>query len=475
MKKLSERGGGGSRRDRASVRPVTLSIQELAAGGSGIARTEQGEVVFVPGTASGDVVEADVDRSVRPARGKVLRVLTPGPGRVEPLCAFVTSCGGCDWMHLSAATQQEAHAVLVQRAIRRTTSDVALPPLRVHPAPQPFGYRTRARLLAKASRGGSRRGSGRGVHGTSGIGVGYRASGTHALVPVDRCLVLTPSLDALLSELPDLLVGATGEGDVLIAAGAGGRPVVELAWRGELAPSTWQQLDQRVAQGTWAGARVALEGVNRPASFGDPRPVIQGADGAPLLLSAGGFGQPSEEGASVLARRVHELVWLDAPSRPLHLLELFAGSGTLSVLLARGPNAADAADGEASLASFVAIEQGAEAAACLRENLAARGLSGKVVVADADATPIPPRVDVVVLDPPRGGASGAAAALAASSARVVVYVSCNPATLARDLALLTASGLMITHLEAVELFPQTSHVEVIVRLARRPARAAALS
>ncbi|WP_245678611.1 hypothetical protein [Chondromyces crocatus] len=278
-----------------------------------------------------------------------------------------------------------------------------------------------------------------------------------------------------MSELPDLLVGATGEGDVLIAAGAGGRPVVELAWRGELAPSTWQQLDQRVAQGTWAGARVALEGVNRPASFGDPRPVIQGADGAPLLLSAGGFGQPSEEGASVLARRVHELVWLDAPSRPLHLLELFAGSGTLSVLLARGPNAADAADGEASLASFVAIEQGAEAAACLRENLAARGLSGKVVVADADATPIPPRVDVVVLDPPRGGASGAAAALAASSARVVVYVSCNPATLARDLALLTASGLMITHLEAVELFPQTSHVEVIVRLARRPARAAALS
>ncbi|EYF04430.1 class I SAM-dependent RNA methyltransferase [Chondromyces apiculatus] len=472
MKKHVGRGGGSSRRDRATGSRVALSIHELAAGGAGVARTEQGEVVFVAGAAPGDVVEVDIDRAAHPARGKLLKILTAGPGRITPPCTFVETCGGCDWMHLSPSTQQDAHAELIRRAISRATAVDDLPPIHVHPALQPLGYRTRARLFAKAGRGGAPRAfkkppppPGKPPR----VEVGYRASSSHLLASVDRCLVLHPALDPLLRELPTLLAGATGEGDVLIAAGQGGRPVVEILWSGDLPPTTWSMLDQRIAEGTWAGARVSLEGVSRPASFGDPRPVLQGADGAPLLLAAGGFGQPSEEGASVLAKRVADLAWLDLPARPMHVLELFAGSGTLSILLARGPSGAD-------LASFVAVEHGAEAAACLRENLSARGLAGKVVVADADATPVPPRADVVILDPPRAGASGAAAAIAASSVRAVVYVSCNPATLARDLVPLLASGLVITHLEAVELFPQTSHIETIVRLARhRPSRAPALS
>lgn len=444
---------------------IELRIEQLSAGGAGVARTGAGEVVFVSGTAPGDLVEVEVDRGARPARGALLRVIEPGPGRVSPPCEFVGACGGCDWMHLSPEAQEQAHAEILRGAIVRATSITDLPPIRVHHAPQPLGYRTRARLYARTSRAGA--------------AVGYRAEGSHALAPVDRCLVLSPALDPLLRELPEILAGARGEGDLLIALGEGGRPVVEIGWRGELAQATWQKLDERVAAGAWAGARVVLPGASRPASFGDPRPVIHGADGAPLTLAAGGFGQPSEEGASTLARRAAELAWIDAPARPLRVLELFAGSGTLSVLLARGPS------GGAAPASFVAVEHGAEAAACLRENLAARGLAGKVVVADADATPIAsptpggfartsratppsPRTDVVILDPPRGGAPGAVAAIAASRAtRSVVYVSCSPPTLARDLATLTAAGLRITHVEAVELFPQTSHVEALVRLARQ--------
>lgn len=468
-------GAGGTRPSRSSAgstkgaagAPVELRIQELAAGGAGVARTASGEVVFVAGAAPGDQVEVAIDRGSRPARGRVLRVISPGPGRVEPPCAFVTSCGGCDWMHLAPEAQQEAHAeiirqaitraTMIRQAITRATSLRELPPIQVHAAPQPLGYRTRARLFAKAHRGQ--------------VQVGYRAPGTHALAAVDRCLVLSDALGPLLGELPGVLRGASGEGDVLVAQGQGGRPVVEIAWRGELGAETWKRLDARVAEGAWAGARVALAGVSRPASFGDPRPVIQGADGAPLVLAPGGFGQPSEEGASALARRVAELAWVEAPARPLHVVELFAGSGTLSVLLARGPGPGPgpggAADGAApGLASFVAVEQVPEAVACLRDNLAARGLAGKAVAADADAYPIPARADLVVLDPPRGGAPGAAAAIAASSVRSVVYVSCNPATLGRDLARITSGGLQITHVEAVELFPQTSHVEAIVRLAR---------
>jgi 23S rRNA (uracil1939-C5)-methyltransferase len=455
MKSAQRRLPGGARQ-RARER-IELSIDGLAAGGAGVGRAASGEVVFVPATAPADLVEVELDRSARPVRGKLLRIVEPSPDRVAPPCPFVEACGGCDWMHLRLEAQQAAHVDIVRRAIAKETSSQELPPIRVHPAPAALAYRTRARLFARAERGGVR--------------VGFRAPRTHSLAAVDRCLVLGEAIAPLVGELPRVLRGATGEGDLLLSQGADGRPVVEISWRGQLSPATWQVLDERTSRGDWAGARVTLEGAREAASFGDPRPVLTGADGSPLVLAPGGFGQPSEEGAAVLARRAFELARLGS-SRPPHLLELFAGSGTLSVLLARGdqrtpsgPEGAGAAPG--ALASFVAVERAPEAIACLRQNLAARGLAGRVVEADADTFSIPARADVIVLDPPRSGAPGAARAIAASNARVVVYVSCDPATLARDLGLILSGGFELTDIEVIELFPQTSHVETLVRLARR--------
>ncbi|WP_437777577.1 class I SAM-dependent RNA methyltransferase [Sorangium sp. So ce1097] len=465
MKAVHRRSSGARARPRTGER-AQLRIDALAVGGAGVGRLA-GEVVFVPATAPGDLVEVELDRSARPARGRLLRVVEPSADRVAPPCRFADTCGGCDWMHVRLEAQQAAHEQIIRQAIARATSlaEADLPSIRVHPAPLSLGYRSRARLFARAERGEVR--------------AGYRAPRTHAVVAVDRCLVLGDAIATLSGELPGVLRGAMGEGDVLVSHGASGRPVVEIQWRGQLPPAVWKQLDERTARGEWAGARVTLDGAREAASFGDPRTTIVGADGLPLLLPPGGFGQPSEEGAAVLAGRAAALAHLDS-SRPPHLVELFAGSGTLSVLLARGaprPAApAGAVDAPApappGLASFTAVELSPEAVACLRQNLAARGLAGKVIEADADRHPIPARADVVVLDPPRGGAPAAASAIAASAARVVVYVSCDPATLARDLGVILRGGFEITDIEAVELFPQTSHIESIVRLsrARRPAR-----
>lgn len=446
---------------RGEARLERLRIERLSLGGSGVAKRADGAVVLVAGAAPGDLVEAEVAPG-RPPRGHVVRVLEPGPNRVEPACPHVAACGGCDWMHLGLDAQAAAHAELVRSAVAHALSipEGAVPAIAVHRAPAGLGYRTRARVFVKAERGVVR--------------VGYRAAGTHALAAVSECLVLHPSIAPLLGELPAILRGARGEGDVHLACGAGERPTIDVSWRGELAPETFRELDERVARRDLAGARVRYAGTARPASFGDARPRMQGADGEPLVLAAGGFAQPSDEGAALLARRVAELAlgpraYADsgpgaarpaagAPERRPRVLELFAGSGTLSVLLARGAE------------SLTAVEVDAEAAACLRENLDRRGLAAKVVVADAEAFAIPPRTDLVVLDPPRTGARGAARAVAASKAKAVVYVSCDPATLARDLAELAATGLVLTDLETVELFPQTSHVEAVARLAR-PRRA----
>src|SRR5262249_53848471 len=150
-----------------------------------------------------------------------------------------------------------------------------------------------------------------------------------------------------------------------------------------------------------------------------------GADGAPLVMAPGSFAQPSAEGANLLARRVAEIAALGRRARTV---ELFSGSGTLSILLARDTEA------------FLAVEIDEAAAACARENLGSRQLAGRVSARDADAFAIPPATDLVVLDPPRSGAAGAARAIAASKVKRVVYVACDPPTLARDLATLTSAG-----------------------------------
>jgi 23S rRNA (uracil1939-C5)-methyltransferase len=416
-----------------------LRIESLAAGGAGVARLASGVVVFVPGTAPGELVEAEVSAASKPAHGRVLHVAEPSPERVAPPCPYLAACGGCDWMHLSARAQQEGHAAIVQSALAHALPGAALPAITSHPAPAPLAYRTRARLFLKADRRGVR--------------AGYRAGGSHELCSIDACMVLHPSIAPLLGELPGVLAGAKGEGDASVAAGRGGLPVVSLEWRGEIAQATWAGLDARVKRGAWAGARVILEGAGVPAIFGDPRPVITGADGAPLVIAEGGFAQTSGEGAARLARRADELARVSG-AQPRHVVELFAGSGTLSILLAR------------EAASFAAVEIDAGACAAARENMGARGLAGRVVAADAGAFTIPQGTTVVVLDPPRAGAAGAARVIAASGARVVVYVACDPTTLARDLAVMAQGRMAITHIETFELFPQTSHVETLVRLER---------
>lgn len=433
----------------------TLRIAELAAKGSGIAKLEDGRVVFVPGACTGDLIRASVDSSKKPAQGSILSLLEPSPLRKEPECPYVQRCGGCDWMHIRPEAQEEAHRHIVQSALFHACGNKqTLPEIRIHRAPRPLGYRTRARLFASAGRASRPKGS-------RGPQLGYRVQGSHELVPIEHCAVLDPALAALLPALPSVLEGADGQGELGLALGAGQKPAIEMQWEGSLPAAFWARIDKLVANREWAGARIWLGDVKIPACFGDPRALCQGADGLPLWIAAGGFAQSSDEGATLLAQCVNELACKSPrsevkPDEPagLHTVELFSGSGTLSVLLAR------------RAASFAGVELDAEAAACARENFAARNLSGKHVAADANAFEIPPRTELVVLDPPRTGAPGAVKHIAASQARVVVYVACDPATLARDMALLTGSGFTVTHIETLELFPQTSHVETVVRLAK---------
>lgn len=416
-----------------------VRVESLAAGGAGVARLPDGRVMLVERVIEGELIRVAVEADARgKGQHRLLAIVEPSIDRRELGCPLARACGGCDWMHIAADGQAARHARIVADLIAHACG--ARPQVLAHPAPSATGYRTRARFLVKCERNAAR--------------IGYRGAGSHALVQVDRCLVLDDALLAAATTVASWLRGTHAEGEIGVAFGVRGGvrlPVIEVSLTSDPAPGFFTRLDAACSgDGPFAGARVLLRGATRPLSFADPRPVQVGFDGAPLVLAAGGFAQPSDAGAALLATRVRAL----AGPEGARVLELFAGSGTLSVALAPGAR------------SFAAVEQDAEAIACARENLATRALAGKLRVADAEATPVPAGVDLVVLDPPRAGAPRAVAAIVAARPRRVLYVSCDPPTLARDLGALVRGGYRVDQVETLELFPQTSHVETVVSLVR---------
>jgi 23S rRNA (uracil1939-C5)-methyltransferase len=426
------------------VSEIETTIDELAPGGDGVAKVTVGgerRAVFVRGVGVGDRVRLAVDLGTRPARGRVVALLEAGGDRIEPACPWVDRCGGCDWMHITGDAQRRAHESHVRGALPAAWRDVAI---RVHPAPAALAYRTRARIHARAS-------GGRAI-------VGMNEVHTRDPVEVDRCAVLHPDLERGRARVAALLEGAHGRGEAQIALGALGESpracVLDLHWSGPLPAACFARVEAAVKDGWLAGAWITGGESKVPAKVGDATPWIVAGDGLPLRLAPGGFGQASDEGNAALATRVAELAQAAIGSKAdARVAELYAGAGNFTVMLAR------------VAARLTAVESHRAACEAARANLDARDVrTAKVVEADAASYAIPPQTHLVVLDPPRTGARDASARIAASSARHVIYVSCDPQTLARDLG--SFGAFVPRAVEVFELFPQTSHVETVVHLER---------
>ncbi|NUP07050.1 MAG: class I SAM-dependent RNA methyltransferase [Polyangiaceae bacterium] len=421
---------------------LDVTVESLAPGGEGVIRLPDGRVGFVHGVLAGERVRVAVDRAAgKKLQARLLAVLEPSADRVDPPCLHARRCGGCDWMHIAREAQASRHAEIVAGLVKRAVG--AHPEIVAHTLSVDASLRSRARFALRCDHGVAK--------------IGYRARGSHTLVDVDACLVLEAGLLEAARLVASWLGGdrrARGEGEIGVAFGMrdGKRlPVVELTYDGEPPGSFFASADRACSsEGPLAGVRVALRGARQPITVGDPHPVATGFDGEPLVIATAGFAQPSDAGGTLLAERTRALASPDGAK----VLELYAGSGTLSIGLCRGAS------------SFASVEENADAVACARKNLTSRGLSGTLRVGDAESASIPRGLDVVVLDPPRAGAPRASAAIAAAKPKRIVYVSCDPPTLARDLAVMSKAGYGVSALETVELFSYTSHVETIALLTR---------
>ena len=431
---------------------VRATIDALSAEALGLGRTDAGAPARVAGALPGERVEVTVQHTGRDGTryGVAGRVLDPAPDRVDAGCRHFLACGGCDLLHLDLAAQRAHKRRWVAEAL-------GLPLARVGPtvaSPRAFGYRALAKLVV----------------GPGGVLGSYRPR-THDVEDMAGCVVHAPEAERVVDAVRAAL--AAGEpGDlryVLVRASLlEGRAVVTLVTRGGApAPAVVAALERRpdvarVVHHVHAGAGDALWGDGPTAVLLDRGPVLEQVGSARQSVEAGAFLQVNPGAAGALYARAVA----DAEPAGRRALDLYAGSGGVSLaLLAAGA------------ASVVAVESVPAAAAAARAAAVEVGVEGRLEVWGAEvevalrrllAPGAPgPQLEVVTVNPPRKGLGAAVVAgLGALGAPRLVYISCNPASLARDVAGLAAHGYAVGAVTPVDLFPHTRHVETVLVLTR---------
>lgn len=418
---------------------TVVEIQAVTSEGDGVAHLPDGRVIFVSETFPGDRVELDAfEWRAGVLRATPKRRLENSSHRVTSVCS-TPSCGGCPWKGIDAGAQLSYKCARLRETLRRVggidVGDDLLPPIASEFS---WRYRHRVRLHAEWRADRWR--------------LGFFERGSHNLVAIERCPVLWSELEEACSGLRRRLVGlpeSLGLTEVEVAYSRLDRKATGVVTvKGDIAPLGDFLQDHSPLTG------VELRGATTRLRFGRLalRYDHRRAENYSLFFEAGVFTQAHP----VMNDHLVTLV-LDAVegSKNTRILELHAGIGNFTLPLA------------ASGAQVVATEQLHRAVILNRQNLARAGLNAEVhVLADHRAVERFSECDVVVLDPPRAGAKRVARRLVSTAARRVVYVSCDAATLARDLGVLSAGGFRVISIQPLDLFPQTPHLEVVAVLER---------
>jgi 23S rRNA (uracil1939-C5)-methyltransferase len=442
---------------------IDLAIDDLAFGGEGVGRLD-GYVVFVRGGLPGDRLRVTLTEArSRYGRGTIEAVLVPSPDRVEPPCPYFGQCGGCRLQHLAYPAQLAFKEKQVRDCLTRLGG---LPPFELRPivpAPEPYGYRNKMEFTVAEP----------------GPALGLHAAERYDVVlDIERCLLQSERMNALLDEVRrqartrGLSVWdqrtergllrfvtvregrRTGEAMVNLVAST---PDVEA-----LMPVA-DALKTRVP--ATASVLVNVNAKKASVAIGTEEHLLLGRDhiteslgGVTFQVSANSFFQTNTVQAERLFALVAEACALDGAET---VLDLYSGTGAISLLLARRAG------------HVYGIELAAAAVADAVRNARANGIDNCTFLAGEVRHVLPAlmregvRASVVVADPPRAGFHPKAlAALAALAPARIVYVSCNPATLARDVGDLARQGYRLEWVQPVDMFPQTPHIEAVARLSR---------
>ncbi|MEM7158392.1 MAG: RsmD family RNA methyltransferase [Myxococcota bacterium] len=417
---------------------VRVQIRGFSHGGEGVGQDGDGLTWFVPGAVPGEEVEVEPGRrKARWARGRLVEVIEAGPDRVAPPCGLAIRCGGCDWQHVAADRQAEHKRAIVAGQLRALVADESQ--VRLHEVRSPsLGYRRRARAHY-VKEGGELR-------------LGFFAPRSREVVDAPQCPVLRPELERSLAKVRALEPHMPASGEIL---GLSDGRHVSLALPGVRPDERVLQAGRAVLDDELVG--LMFRGGRRSGSVGTPFLGLDGGDGLePMPANPFVFSQAN----AVVNRALVRHVVLAARADGKRVLELYAGAGNLSRALARSARRVWTLDDDREAARLLQELAEEKRLAIKAKHGSAPNLVGRLAGGET-------RYDVVVVDPPR---SGMGKEMSAHVARVaterVVYVSCDPATLARDLEVLVQKGLRIIDVTVFDMMPMTAQVEVVATLAR---------
>lgn len=407
-----------------------LVIDRLGHRGDGIASTADGKPLFVPYTLPGEIVDLDLQGGAT----RLSRIVSPSPDRIEPVCTHFGTCGGCLLQHVAPTP----YADFKRRLVIDALADRGLTPEVGETRLVPPGSRRRATFAGIMA----------GRHPL----VGFNERGSHRLVSLDECPVIKPQLLAALpalTALTGLVIPRKGGLDLTVTLTSGGLDVSVTGMAARDVDRLRLQLIELAAR--FDLARLSTGG----EAIVERRAATIEIDGVMVTLPPGGFLQASQEAEAIMG----ELVTAAIPAKAKRVADLFSGVGTFSLRLAR-------------VAEVLALE--GESGAVMALDRAARGMIGRhrITAEKRDLARRPlvekelEKIDAVVFDPPRAGAAEQSLWLARSRVPTVVAVSCNPATLARDLRTLVDGGYHIETVTPVDQFLWSSHVEVVAVLKR---------
>ncbi len=447
------------------VRPgqsIEVPIHGIGHDGEGVGRYE-GLTIFVPGGAPGDRLVARVSEVKKNyARASLVKVLEPSPHRVAPPCPVVGECGGCQLQHIAYPAQLDLKRQQVVDAITRVGK---LEGVTVHPTlgmDQPWQYRNKAQF-PMGYVGGK-------------VVAGFFAPGTHRIIDIDQCEIQHPLGNQIMAEVKALAriykvriyderthsgvlrhvvarVGR-GTGEALAVLVTNGR---EFPFGEEIAQGLMERIPGLV------GVVQNVNPIQTNVILGRENRLLAGRDYVTdhigeyqFNISPVSFFQVNPVQTEVLYGKALEYAALTGKET---VLDIYCGIGTISLFLAKRAH------------RVIGVEWVREAVADARENAERNGVGNVEFIAGDAALEMPRlaeegvRADVIVLDPPRKGCDEPVLeAMARVRPDRIVYVSCNPASLARDLGRLQALGYRTVEVQPVDMFPHTAHVECVARL-----------
>ena len=410
-----------------------IEISAMSFGPYGVGHLD-GLTVMVPHAAPGDRLEVEVAGQRRgSALGKIRAIVAPGADRRVAPCPYLPRCGGCDWQHLTYPAQVRIKAELVASTLGHAL-DIKLEPRDlIEPAPEEFGYRARIRLKAAA-------------HGA----LGFRESGSDAMVEIESCMVAEPGMKmpvhlarTLARKLDEIEVVRAGDRNVLVGY------LKKPAGAEELQRARKVLADDRGIAG------IVLRSGDKRDVIGDATTRIELEDGLWLEADADLFSQVNR---AQNLKLVAAVIAMAAPLEGAAVLDLFCGAGNFSLPVARRG------------ARVTGVDADAPAIAAAARNASRLGLRDSQFIAmkASETAEFLRRArykpDIVILDPPRTGAAELMEQIVRMRPRMVVYVSCDVSTLARDLRVLTKSDYKIGSVRAYDFFPNTHHIEVAAQV-----------